>query len=339
MRHKNDFVMPPKTRISQENGDYYAIMPCMYEEENIAMTKMIGRHLLKDKEVRSTMMSDMMLYEADTGVLKALIDGEYITTLRTGAAAAHAALMYGKDGFTTIGLIGLGNIMTVCISLLVSRLQERKLVLKLYKHNGQENRLIDRLKSFENIQFVLCDTYEETIKGSEVVISAVTRTVDNFCSDECLKYGIEPMVTIFHWDLPQALVDLYGGWESPEIIQDYVTYAKTLFENFGDKVKYWITLNEQNIFTSLGWLTAQHPPGKFDDQKTFYQVNHYAFMAHARAVLAYREMGGKGEIGASFAYVPSYALDCKPVNAMAKRDYDELKNFWYMEQSRWEMLP
>ncbi len=55
------------------------------------------------------------------------------------------------------------------------------------------------------------------------------------------------------------------------------------------------------------------------------------FMAHARAVLAYREMGGKGEIGASFAYVPSYALDCKPVNAMAKRDYDELKNFWWMD--------
>lgn len=139
------------------------------------------------------------------------------------------------------------------------------------------------------------------------------------------------MVTIFHWDLPQALGDLYGGWESPEIIQDYVTYAKTLFENFGDKVKYWITLNEQNIFTSLGWLTAQHPPGKFDDQKTFYQVNHYAFMAHAKAVLAYREMGGKGEIGASFAYTPSYAIDCKPINAMAKRDYDELKNFWWMD--------
>ena len=47
--------------------------------------------------------------------------------------------------------------------------------------------------------------------------------------DECLKYGIEPMVTIYHWDLPQALVDLYGGWESEEIIEDYVNYAKTLF--------------------------------------------------------------------------------------------------------------
>ena len=63
---------------------------------------------------------------------------------------------------------------------------------------------------------------------------------------------------------------------------------------------------------SLGWLPAQHPPGKFDDQKTFYQVNQPVFMAHAKAGLAYREMGGTGKIGASFAYTPSYALDCKP---------------------------
>ena len=149
--------------------------------------------------------------------------------------------------------------------------------------------------------------------------------------EECQKYGIEPMVTIYHWDLPQALVDAYGGWESPQIIEDYVNYAKTLFRYFGDKVNYWITMNEQNIFTSLGWLTAQHPPGKFDDQKTFYQVNHHAFMAHAKAVLAYREMGGAGQIGASFAYTPSYALDCKPENAMAKCNYDDLKNYWWMD--------
>ena len=139
------------------------------------------------------------------------------------------------------------------------------------------------------------------------------------------------MVTIYHWDLPQALVDEYQGWESRKVIDDYVNYAKTLYARFGSKVKYWITLNEQNIFTSLGWLTAQHPPGKFDDQKTFYQVNHHAFMAHAKAVLAYREMGGTGNIGASFAYTPSYALDCRPINAMAKANYDDLKNYWWMD--------
>ena len=54
-------------------------------------------------------------------------------------------------------------------------------------------------------------------------------------------------------------------------------------------------------------------------------------MAHAKAVLAYRELGYKGEIGASFAYTPSYALDCKPINAMAKSNYDDLKNYWWMD--------
>lgn len=149
--------------------------------------------------------------------------------------------------------------------------------------------------------------------------------------DECLKHKIEPMVTIYHWDLPQALVDSYGGWEDPRIIDDYVAYAETLFRRFGDKVKYWITLNEQNIFTSLGWLTAQHPPGRFDDKAMFYQVNHHAFMAHAKAVLKYREIGGTGHIGASFAYTPSYALNCRPENAMAKCNYDDLKNYWWMD--------
>lgn len=149
--------------------------------------------------------------------------------------------------------------------------------------------------------------------------------------DECLRYHIEPMVTIYHWDLPQALVESYGGWESPRIIDDYVAYARTLFARFGKKVNYWITMNEQNIFTSLGWLTAQHPPGHFDDQKMFYQVNHHAFMAHAKAILAYREMGYNGNIGASFAYVPSYALDCRTENVMAKCDYDDLKNYWWMD--------
>lgn len=63
----------------------------------------------------------------------------------------------------------------------------------------------------------------------------------------------------------------------------------------------------------------------------FYQVNHHAFLAHAKAVLAYREMGFDGMIGASFAYTPSYALDCNPINAMSKMNYDDLKNYWWLD--------
>lgn len=157
--------------------------------------------------------------------------------------------------------------------------------------------------------------------------------------DECLKYNIEPMVTIFHWDLPQALVDQYHGFEDRRIIDDFVNYAKVLFKRFKNKVKYWITLNEQNVFTSLGWLTAMHPPGKFDDEKTFYQVNHHAFMAHAKTVLLFKEMIPNGKIGASFAYSPSYAIDCQPINAMSKMDFDDMKNFWWMDMYAYGRYP
>ena len=149
--------------------------------------------------------------------------------------------------------------------------------------------------------------------------------------DECIKYGIEPMVTIYHWDLPQALVDKYNGWESREVVDAYVNYAKILFTHYGDRVKYWITMNEQNVFTSLGWMTAMHPPGKTLDYKMFYQVNHHANMAHAKTVLAYKEMGYTGMVGASFAYGPTYAYDCHPENAMAKCDFDDLQLYWWMD--------
>lgn len=149
--------------------------------------------------------------------------------------------------------------------------------------------------------------------------------------DECLKYGIEPMVTLYHWDLPQALEEAYGGWENPQVIDAYVAYATHLFHAYKGKVNYWITMNEQNIFTYFGWMGAMHPPGKFNEEKTYYQVNHHAFLAHAKTVLAFKEIMPEGKIGASFAYSPSYAIDSRPENGMAKLDHDNLKSFWWMD--------
>lgn len=149
--------------------------------------------------------------------------------------------------------------------------------------------------------------------------------------DECLKYGIEPMVTIYHWDLPLALDVAYKGWEDRQIVDDYVNYAVTLFKRFGSKVKYWITMNEQNIFTTLGWMMALHPPGKAYEMKTFFQVNHHANIAHAKTVIEFKKLFPEGNIGASFAYGPSYAKDCAPDNVMAHLDYDDFRNYWWMD--------
>lgn len=149
--------------------------------------------------------------------------------------------------------------------------------------------------------------------------------------NECIKHGIEPMVTIYHWDMPQALQDAYHGWESRNIVADYVNYAVTLFEHFGDRVHYWITMNEQNVFTSLGWLTGMHPPGKIGDMQMFCQVNHHANMAHAYSVIELKKRYPDANVGASFAFSPSYALDCNPMNAMAKADHDDLQTYFWMD--------
>ncbi|MCQ2737695.1 MAG: ornithine cyclodeaminase [archaeon] len=197
LKNKSDFVMPPKTRIGQDNGDYYACMPCMYEDENIVCNKMIGRHMLKPGENRSVMMSDLLLYEADTGILKGVMDVEYITTLRTGAAAAHSAIMYAKKDFETVGLIGLGNIMFACIEVLMSQINH-EVTFKLHKYHDHEERFMKYFSKYENINFELCDSYEETIKDSDLIISALTRTTEDFASDDCYKEGctIIPIMTL-----------------------------------------------------------------------------------------------------------------------------------------------
>ena len=157
--------------------------------------------------------------------------------------------------------------------------------------------------------------------------------------NECLKYGIEPMVTIYPWDLPLALEKEYHGWESREVVDDFVNYAKTLFDHYGDRVKYWITMYEQNVFGRLGWTLGQHPPGKIGERKLFYQANHHVNMAHAKTVLLYRSMNLGGMIGASYAYSPSYSIDCKPENGLAKADYDDLYLYWFFDIAGYGRYP
>jgi beta-glucosidase/6-phospho-beta-glucosidase/beta-galactosidase len=80
--------------------------------------------------------------------------------------------------------------------------------------------------------------------------------------DNLLAFGINPVVTLYHWDLPQALDDLYMGWLSDEIVQDFAEYADACFSAFGDRVKYWLTFNEPLTFCPLGYGTGSHAPGR-----------------------------------------------------------------------------
>lgn len=156
--------------------------------------------------------------------------------------------------------------------------------------------------------------------------------------NELKENNIEPVLTLYHWDLPQALQDEYGGWESRSIIEDFTNYSIELFKYFGDRVKYWVSLNEQNIFTGLGYRLAAHPPGVKDD-KLFYQVNHHANLANANVIKEFRKYVPDGKIGPSFAYNPAYPLTSNPRDILAAENAEELNSHWWMDIYAWGTYP
>lgn len=148
--------------------------------------------------------------------------------------------------------------------------------------------------------------------------------------DELIANNIEPVATLYHWDLPQALQDEYAGWESREIITDFTNYAKTCFDAFGDRVKYWVSLNEQNVFISHGYQMESHPPA-VNDEKRMYAANHIANLANASAIKAFHEGHYQGGIGPSFAYSPGYAVNGDPKNQVAATNYEDYAAHFWMD--------
>ncbi|OJT02841.1 Beta-glucosidase 1A [Trametes pubescens] len=134
------------------------------------------------------------------------------------------------------------------------------------------------------------------------------------------KNGIKPVVTLYHWDLPQALHDRYGGWlNKEEIVQDYVNYARTCFRYFGDSVKDWITHNEPWCISVLGYATGAFAPGHKGDTEHWI-VAHNLLLAHAYAVKAYRDefqASQGGQIGITLDCSWQMPYDDSPENVAA----------------------
>lgn len=106
--------------------------------------------------------------------------------------------------------------------------------------------------------------------------------------DEMLKYNIEPMITLYHWDLPQKLQEM-GGWSNPHIIDWFADYAQTAFELFGDRVKYWITINEPYQVCNQGYGDVVKAPRLNISGVADYICDKNLLLAHAKAYHIYND--------------------------------------------------
>lgn len=134
--------------------------------------------------------------------------------------------------------------------------------------------------------------------------------------------GVEPIINLFHFDMPWWLMEK-GGWESRDSIRHFAYYAKTAFELFGDLVDYWTTFNEPIVHVTCGYLGEYHWP-KVNDLKRAIQVAHHTNLAHAAAVVEFRKLNLEGQIGNILNLSPVYARSDSPEDLLAKKNAEAL---------------
>lgn len=151
--------------------------------------------------------------------------------------------------------------------------------------------------------------------------------------DECLKYGIEPLVTMFHFDLPAALEEK-GGWLRRESVDEFVAFARILYENYGDRVKYWLTINEQNMLTLVGEVIGTSSlSGVENKYKKIYQENHHMLLAQAKAMKLCHDMIPGAKIGPAPNISLVYPASCKPKDVLAAQNYNAIRNWLYLDMA------
>lgn len=149
--------------------------------------------------------------------------------------------------------------------------------------------------------------------------------------DEMLANGIQPVITLYHFDLPLALAEKYNGFASRKVVDLFDHYARTVFKRFGQKVKYWLTFNEQNLVLTNPEFWGVTIDGAENEEALRYQVTHNAFMAHAKAVKALHELVPGGQMAGMVTYMATYPHTCKPEDAIANMKTKELLVDFYFD--------
>lgn len=144
--------------------------------------------------------------------------------------------------------------------------------------------------------------------------------------EECHKYGIEPLVSIWHFDTPLSLEERYGGWSNRKVIDFYVRYAETLFKEYKGLVKYWLTFNEINGRIMFMEFLGDNAPDK--DYQEAYQDLHHQFVASARAVRLAHKIDPNYKVGNMICGITYYPATCDPADILHNRHKWE-QNIYY----------
>lgn len=146
--------------------------------------------------------------------------------------------------------------------------------------------------------------------------------------DATLAAGIRPLVTLFHWDLPQALEEA-GGWPERDTAARFAEYAETMVRALGDRARHWIVFNEPKTFSSVGYWYGAHAPGR-KEPLAFVRATHVINLAQGEAVRAMKAVDGSAQVGSAFDVAPMYPASTSPEDVAAAERWHRFQNLWFL---------
>lgn len=172
---------------------------------------------------------------------------------------------------------------------------------------------------------------EINVKGLEFYNKVIDKLIEN---------NIEPFVTLYHFDLPFALVEKYNGWESRETVYAFERFAKICFKEFGDRVKLWQPHNEQNLIVRVNErINIYDEKDELKIDKMRAQMDYNMCLAHALATNACHEMVEGGKIGPAVSSSVTYPLTCSPEDVYAARMNDNFKVYYMLDMHHYGEYP
>ena len=187
---KDETQMPAKLSVHPQGEDFITSMPCLLLERG--GKKYFGIKIISRIESQKpALRSYIYLYDAKTGALLALLDGDWITAMRTGAVATLAARTLQRKGVDTYSFVGLGNIARATMLCLSEDNKERPITVRLMRYKDQAGQFIERFKDHTNIRFEIVDEKRDFVANADVLISCVTvATQLLFPDDSLFKKGV-----------------------------------------------------------------------------------------------------------------------------------------------------
>ena len=219
-----------------------------------------------------------------------------------------------------------------------SQIQADTKVAADFYHHYEED--IDLMKELGMKTYRFSIAWTRIIPVGEGEINLEGISFYNKVINKLIENNIEPFVTLYHFDLPFALVEKYNGWESRETVYAFERFAKICFKEFGDRVKYWQPHNEQNLIVRVNErINIYDEKDEYKIDKMRAQMDYNMCLAHALAVNACHEMIPDSKIGPAVSSSVTYPLTCKPEDVYAARMNDNFKVYYMLDMHQYGEYP